>query len=273
MDTVDICSLLEETTYLVNVFYGNDPLNQGSNISIGSAVCISGGGDLLTAAHVITGRFPIREEDVLDPKATILAKRKGGQYSQYRPGKCALSINNPQLVEPITIDLGLLHPLSKQNDLAHLKINREDIRVGTQVLMAGHPDDMETPFLLDQHLDPTDPNFNITQRQLQKTRDLLMIKFGMIGHRSGFVFTDGISTVEGEIIYIDNELHSGASGGPVLNMNAEIIGILTRRAVTSVSYQESPNLRVPSGSTIAVSPRSIGHWIDEIFNETSGHAS
>jgi S1-C subfamily serine protease len=67
MNYIEISSALEEATYLVNSFTGQEPLNPETSIGIGSGVAINAKGDLLTAAHVVTGRLPIRQEDVNDP--------------------------------------------------------------------------------------------------------------------------------------------------------------------------------------------------------------
>ena len=84
-----------------------------------------------------------------------------------------------------------------------------------------------------------------------------MIKSGMLGYRAGVVLSDGNLTLEGDVFYVDNQLHRGASGGPVVNRDGELVGIITQRAITSVAFRETPDLKVPSGSTVAVSPRTI----------------
>ena len=48
-------------------------------------------------------------------------------------------------------------------------------------------------------------------------------------------------------------MHSGASGGPVINKSGDAVGIITQRAVTSASQKEAPSLSIPSGSTVAIS--------------------
>ena len=56
-----------------------------------------------------------------------------------------------------------------------------------------------------------------------------------------------------DIFYLDNAMHSGASGGPVINKSGDAVGIITQRAVTSASQKEAPSLSIPSGSTVAIS--------------------
>lgn len=267
MNTIELCSKLEEATYFVNAFTGGEVLDPETSIGIGSAVAISQRGDLLTAAHVVTGRLPVREEDVTDQSVKIVAMRKGGNLIPYRPGIiCGPSIVNKYFKEPLVIDLALLHPIFPQSNIPHLAICKDPLQLGTQVLMAGFPDDMELPFSADVKFDLNNPELKAQRANLRVAKQLLMIKSGMIGHRNGINYSDSQYTLKGEIMYIDNELHTGASGGPVVDMDGMIVGIMTERAITSVPFEETPNLRVPSGSTVALSPRLIDIWIDQTIN-------
>ena len=79
---MSLCQLLQETTYLVFVLLDSN-VGQPELISSGTAVAVNSRGDLLTAAHVVTTRLPVRAEDVHDPNLVILAKRKSGTFSRY----------------------------------------------------------------------------------------------------------------------------------------------------------------------------------------------
>ena len=48
-------------------------------------------------------------------------------------------------------------------------------------------------------------------------------------------------------------MHSGASGGSMINKSGDAVGIITQRAVTSASQKEALSLSIPSGSTVAIS--------------------
>ncbi len=267
MNKIELSDALEKTTYLVNSFFGQEPLNLENSIGIGSGVAINATGDLLTAAHVVTGRIPVRPEDVRDPTVIILARTKAGKFNQYYTVRCGIDIQNPLMKNPITVDLALLRPISPQNDVPFLRLNRNPIKVGLEVLMAGFPDDMELPLSFDQSLDKKLLEVQFVLPRVQNARHLLMVKSGMIGYESNIILTDGKLKLEGQVFYVDNQLQLGASGGPVVNSDGEVIGIITQRAITSVPYRETPNLRVPSGSTVAVSPRLILPLIDnEIAN-------
>ncbi len=262
MNTIEICSKLEDTTYLVTSFTGQEPLNPETTIGLGSGVTINGSGDLLTAAHVITGRIPVKPEDVGDPNVIYLAMRKSDpQFIQYHPVFWGIAIQNEYVKSPITVDLAILRPVTARSNVPHLRINMQPIRAGIQVLMAGHPDDMDLPFAFDQLLDQRKPEVAAASSNIRVARQLLMIKSGMIGHSNEVSLSDGSLTLEGDVFYIDNAMHSGASGGPIVNMSAEVVGIITQRAITPVASEQAPNLKVPSGSTVAISPRTIRHFL------------
>lgn len=263
MNTFKLSAKLSETTYLINAFNGPEPLDKETTVSIGSGVSINSYGDLLTAAHVVTGRTPIKQEDVSDPTVTIVARTEKDPFIQYAPAICGLQVHNPLLNEPLLVDLAILRPVSPRKDVPYLRRANDRVEVGTQVLMAGFPDDMIPPFSFDQILDTQKPEVQSLLPVVKIVQHLLMIKSGMVGHSNEVVLSNGEITLTGDVFYVDNQLHSGASGGPVINGNGEIIGIVTQRAITSVPYEDTPNLRVPSGSTIAVSPRTIRPFIDE----------
>lgn len=258
MTSKEACKLLESTTYFVNI-YLEEGEAQPELISKGSAVAINSTGDLLTAAHVVTTRLPIREEDVRDPNAVILAMRKGGRLARYHPLLCGLTVRvGDYLTTPITIDLAVLRPFEPQRGTPFLPLSIEAPQLGDFVLMAGYPEDVHLPFSFDRILNPANPQIEAQRFYLDIARRLLMVRSGMIGNRSGVVINEEYS---GHIFYIDNALHSGASGGPVMNYDGKIVGILTERAITTVPYEDTPNLRVPSGAAVALTPRIIIHQL------------
>lgn len=263
MDTNKICAKLEDVTYVVNTFIGNEPLNPETCIATGTGATINSRGDLLTAAHVVTGRTPIRQEDVNDPSVIIVARNSRGSFVQYYSILFAPTLNNPLIKKPLSIDLAILRPVIPQSNIPYLRIKRSSVQVGTKVLMAGFPDDVELPFSLDRHLDLRSAEVQSLLPNIRIAQQLLMIKSGMVGHRNTAVLFDGTLTLEVEVFYVDNQMHSGASGGPVVDQNAEIVGVISQRAITSVPFGETPNLKVPSGSTVAISPRVIQSSLDK----------
>ena len=262
MNRNDFCQLLEQATYSVEGF------DEGENFTSGSAAAFNNRGDLITAAHVVTNRLPVRNEDVNDPNCTWIAKTKNGRYYEYKPLLCGFNVQNDYMREPLTVDLAIMRCLEQRTDIAHLPISEKRIRLGDEVLMAGFPDEMELPFKFDQVLDYSHPEIRDQRGALLKTLDisrrLLMIKAGMIGNVIGFQFTVEENCLEGEIFYVDNVMHSGASGGPVINERGEIIGIITLSAVTDASTEKITDIEVPSGSTVAVTTRTIAPAIRKV---------
>jgi len=59
--------------------------------------------------------------------------------------------------------------------------------------------------------------------------------------------------IETDVFYIDNGMHSGASGGPIVNEEGVALGVLTQRAITSAHQSNNSELKVPSGSSIGIS--------------------
>lgn len=264
MNKIKISEKLSNTTYLLTTFFGEDPFNPKNIIATGSGVAINNKGYLLTAAHTITGRLPVRLTDVQDPRAITVARTINGQLSQYIPIQCGIQLRNELLTEPIQVDLAILKPLEEDKKVPFLQLCFDPIKVGLDTLMAGFPDDMESPFQVTENIDTSSELGRTLSETIKGWKHFLMIKSGMIGHVDPVILSDGKLEIKGDILYIDNSIHSGASGGPVVNERAEIIGIITQRAMTKVDYEDTPNLSVPSGSTIAISPRFISHWIDEI---------
>jgi hypothetical protein len=253
-ERASLCELLQETTYLVFVLLaGRD--GQPELIGSGTAVAVNARGDLLTAAHVVTTRFPIRAEEVEDPNVVILAKRKSSAFSRYASPLCGLTVDLGELLTgPLTVDLAVLRPVDPQTDVEFLPISLRAPIVGETVLMAGYPDDIELPFSFDQMLPASSIQVRKQQVNLEISKRLMMIRSGMVGHSAGVRINE---EYEGDFFHIDNVLHSGASGGPVLDATGQVLGILMKRAITRVPYEETPRLRVPSGAAVAITPRIL----------------
>lgn len=252
MDRILLSKKLEETTYLVHVIMKHED-HEPELISTGSAFCINNLGFLMTAAHVVTGRTPIRQEDVEDPSVEIGAKTKDGVFQRYVPFLTGFGLNLPgYLKEPVIVDIAILKPLVPKENFNFLKLAKNKPDVGSEVLMAGFPDDMELPLSFDRFLNTEHEQVRSQKRNIELAKNLLMIRSGIVGHCSGLNLIE--QNIDAWSLYIDNVLHSGASGGPIINGEGEVIGVITERAVTSVSYKDTPGLKVPSGSTSAISP-------------------
>jgi hypothetical protein len=267
MDTVSLSRILHRTTYAIDVYQREE------KYSSGSGCCIHPQGFLVTAAHVVTGRLPIREEDWQDPDVTILARTSDGDFLRYEPAICGLTVEFPgPLKEAIQVDLAILRPAEPRSHVEHLGVSGEKWPVGTPVLMAGYPDELEPPLLwtkaINYDYEPIKESIEESRKIAERMEQLIVVKSGMIAH-SNYVSLDpdgtGAKVLDIYVYYVDNVMHSGSSGGPVVNAQGEVIGIITTRAVTKVSWPDlqNPNKEVPSGSALAVSPHTIVEYVNE----------
>ncbi len=258
---------LKRTTYVIEVYQEDEKYSQGSGY------CVHEKGFLVTAAHVITNRVPFKEEDWRDPTIKILARTSQGDFLRYEPVLCGPTITFPgPLKEPLQIDLAVLRPAELRSGVEHLKVAAERWpAVGTQVLMAGFPDELETPLVwteaIDYEYQPIKKDDEI-QRKVERINQLLMVKSGMIGHvRDLSIDPDGTGQKKLDIgaYYLDNAMHSGSSGGPVVDERGLVIGTISKRAVTKVPFPEltNPNKELPSGSALAVSTFTLLDYLDE----------
>lgn len=253
MNSIQISKVIKQCTYAVDVFYKEE------RISGGSAVAFNSLGYLLTAAHVVV-RLEHIDKDVKDTDTVILAKTNSSTYQPFRIGPCAPVISLPKyLRKSIVVDLAILIPLGQKSDIPFLEVRTSNIQIGERVLLAGYPDEVNLPFSFDSLLNYIDPDVKRQQPNIEIAKRLLMIKSGMVGHTSGFNMSDVANdiSISGDILYVDNAMHSGASGGPVVDEQGKIAGIITQRALTQVPFEETPGLRVPSGTSIAITPSAI----------------
>ncbi|MCA5498843.1 serine protease [Klebsiella pneumoniae] len=82
-----------------------------------------------------------------------------------------------------------------------------------------------------------------------------LIKRAVVGNSRKVLAENTNSKIElkCDIFYLDNAVHSGASGGPIVNHSGNVVGIITQRAMTDASQNDIPSLRVPSGSAVGIS--------------------
>lgn len=265
MDTIQLSRRLRASTFALEVYDGEEIYSSGTGFTINNE------GLMVTAAHVVTGRLPISREDWQDPKPKIIAYTRDSPEIEYRPLLCGITVNMPNILKKaLQVDLAVLAPTRQLHNVPFLHVSKNPAPVGTNVLMAGYPDELEPPLLFDSALDKTSDAYRkggkgIT-RGLEKSQQLLMIKRGMVGHTNHANFQPEDDTewkLYVNVYYLDNVMHSGGSGGPVVNELGEVIGTVTKRAVTTVSYSEleNPTKEVPSGSALAVSPQSALSYV------------
>lgn len=249
---------INEATCFITVFLGDE------RISSGTGFCFRADGQVITAAHVVTGRFPIRFEDYSDPNVRIYAKFPDVPVLEYKIGFCSLTIEVKAFKKSIQIDVALLTPKAALNhELKFLPAKVTPPELGEEVFLAGFSDELKLPFLVDELLDMKTAGaqefFDAMHKGYMADMTGPLIKRAVVGnHRR--IITSNIKeeiTIECDVIYLDNGMHYGASGGPIVNKNGEAVGVIVQRAITDASQDDVPKINVPSGSTIGLSLQPV----------------
>jgi hypothetical protein len=238
MDKQKICEEIVQSIYRVKAYQDDDLF------STGTAFCFNDSGSLITAAHVLDDGKPFNENEIVEKNISFTAQRKNEEPTLYKANICGIKIDWPDgPIDQIIIDLAILSPKEPKQNVPHLNINMDKRSVGQEVVMSGFPDEIEFPLLLDkklnrEYLKDRQPDGEIDDNLDQLQSLLLMQKSGMIGFTDDIIIDPGLADDFKLIVgvdYIDNVMHSGASGGPVVNENGEVIGVVSKRAVTKVS--------------------------------------
>ena len=254
----DLYTRISAACCYISVFLDDEKISAGTGFSFRSD------GQVITAAHVITGRTPIRREDYLDPNTRIYVKFPERPVALYRALFCGLTIVVEAFREPVQIDLALIAPVELSGaPYAHIPARIRPPDLGDEVFLAGYSDELELPFLVDHLLKPETKGaaafFDAMNQGFLADMTGPLIKRGVIGNVRRIVAenTKEKVTVECDVFFVDNSVHSGASGGPVVSASGEAIGVITKRAITSASQSDAPNLQVPSGATIGLSLQPV----------------
>ena len=75
-----------------------------------------------------------------------------------------------------------------------------------------------------------------------------IIKRGTVGNAIfGVAERDGKPVLKQTLFYLDNQIHYGASGGPIVDRSGIARGVISKRTVTRSGVTE-----VPAGSTLGI---------------------
>lgn len=250
MNKIEICKKIELTTQKILLF-SDDKL-----ISTGTGVVVRSDGVILTANHVINGFA-----NLSNPKIIVIGRDENGVvlHREYAPVlyNVSFDVNETGFITPFVIDLAILKPKEKISVGDNIIPLCDDIvQVGTDVFMAGFPDEIKLPFDFDSKLRMLEKEGKVVQT-LDSFMALMMIKSGMVGaaHKINMkgVFNSKEIQFVGASYWVDNASTYGASGGALVNSSGELIGILCEKAETKFI----PGLSIPSGSTMALSHKLI----------------
>ena len=240
----------------ITVFSGDEKISEGTGFAFSTQ------GEVLTAAHVVTVRWPIRKSDYQDPSQRIFCKFPGLPVLEYAVLVCAIDLEVSAFKSPVQIDLAVLLLRSDNATIPavpYIPARTAAPRLGEQVFMAGYSEELELPFRVNTLLQPDFPGVDQFHMAMSKgyMADMMgpLFKRGVVGNIRSVVAenTEAGDRVQCEVMYIDNAMHPGASGGPLFNANGEAVGVVSQRAVTSVDSGDKGMLPIPSGCTVAVS--------------------
>lgn len=227
-------------------------------ISDGSGFAISNDGIVFTAAHVVTGRMPIHAQDYTDPNVKIFVKFRNMPAVEYCVGICGINIGTSSFTDNLQIDQALIIPKNQLNlPFEPFTIGLAP-KLGEEIFFAGYSDELQVPFRIDRLIKPdtVDLEFGVEVRRGHNS-DITgpMIKRGVVGNLLNIETVENSTNqkLQCSVFYIDNGIHSGASGGPIVNRQGQAIGVIAQRATTSASQSLDAKLAVPSGATVGLS--------------------
>lgn len=254
----------------VTVFEGDEVISEGTCFSFTTE------GEVITAAHVVTSRMPIKKEDYTHPKQKIFIKFPELPLVEYVVSFCSFEINVLAFNEVIQLDIASLRPKQKQTfDFPFLQASINSLSLGQRVFIAGYSDELNTPFSIEKIIDPKSFGADKFLKAIKEEGYLAdmtgpIIKQGYVGNIRR-IFADDSSQnikIETDIFYIDNGIHSGASGGPIVNEEGIALGVLTQRAITPAHQSNDSKLQVPSGSSIGISLQTL-KTINELIQRSN----
>ncbi|MFA6919321.1 MAG: serine protease [Patescibacteria group bacterium] len=263
MNQIEICKKIKKVIKKV-VLSGKDKDGKDC-IGWGTAVAVNDAGVLLTANHVVKNYSKLS-----DPKI-IAYGVEDSQDTEYKPRLFDVSfdINMPEFALPLGIDLAILEPLKKLSNISCIELEEKNLLEGEDIIMAGFPDEISPPLNFEAMLNYNNSDLAKNKNQIEVFfkvfMRLIMIKKGMIGgvHKiniNGNCDIPGLVKkvkVEGVVYWIDNGSNHGASGGPVINFDGKLIGIVCEKGLTNQSITDDLSLKVPSGATMALSHKLI----------------
>ena len=228
----------------------------GKVISEGTGFSINSDGQVLTALHVSGGQVPLSDKDFNDPTWRILCKFPGRPAVEYAQTFGTLSIDVPTFRKRLHLDFAVLHPRSGLANWPFIPVSEPGPQLGQDVILAGFSEEVVLPFEFDRLLRTDVKGFDEFKTAMEEgyAADMgnLMSKRGHVGNVRYIVAgQQGLEDLSFSVFYVDNGMHSGASGGPVVGENG-VIGLITDRAVTDASQASHPKLIVPSGSTLCL---------------------
>src|SRR5258708_1659969 len=253
VDRRELAKHISVSTVLIIVVHGEEILSKGSGI------IFADDGSVMTAGHVIHKGKPYTQQELDDPTLKFYVKVKGHPPREYIQATPIIRIKNDFFGNEVIIDLvGLMPRAPWHLKLPFMFLTTTPPEIGDAVFMAGYSEETEFPFSFDRRLRTSLKGFSEFNSAMKSGYEVelgsLMIKSGIVGNLSGYSFgsESGGVTVKGFMFYVDNGMHRGASGGPIVTEDGKVAGIITERAMIRLSTNKITEFHVPSGSTLGL---------------------
>lgn len=232
--------------YSIVVYYENEILSQGTG------TCISPNGILVTARHVIN---PIDDFSEIEKSEKIRIEIFNPQQGHIRYQACYLSysIQMQAPFDPFELDLCLICPILSETKVPYFEIDTSAPILGENVLLAGYSEEIPFPLKMAPQIKKGFSRNTDTEKKIVDNFLNIMkspaVKHGIISNLQVLSLGEHAS---GWMIHVDNGMHGGSSGGPIIRENGRLIGIITERSIVKINIlveDKMAKLEVPSGNS------------------------
>lgn len=250
---VPIIKSIEKSIVRIVVF------SEGEIVSEGTGTIINKLGWILTGYHVVD-MLPDYEKYRKECRIFVFTVNGRFEYLlSSRPFAIGMSLIENTKLE-FDVDIAVLSPSNYILFENYLPPVLESINVdlGEDVIMCGYSE--ETPNLVDlakvfgkEYDKLTTPSQREEIALLKGSLKPATFKSGIISHAMHIFVNESI--VHYQILHIDNGVHGGMSGGPIINSHGEFIGIITQRTVIHANVMSDKKIikfEVPSGNSIGI---------------------
>lgn len=253
---------VEKYTYVIHC-YDIDGVCYNS----GSATAFTEDGFLLTPLHVPhpelfnetifygmdnTKVKEVIESNLNDPIKIMGKSVKDEEFIEYELGTNYYLMFFSCFNKPFLLDVAVLRPKKDLKDVPHVSILEGRAGSCSSVLMAGFSTEARKAF-----------DFSDEVCGMFEEKPPIVFKHGMVASAQTLRVVD-IGDVKEfcfNVYYIDNQVNEGFSGGPVVNSDGELLGIITTRVgVTIKNISDDDELQyfeVTAGSALSISPPKL----------------
>ncbi len=160
-------------------------------------------------------------------------------------------------MKPLQLDIAILVPKDIQRpQFEYLPPSLEPPQLGDELFFGGYSDEIEFPFAIDRLMSAGMIGIDEFRKEypydIKRLASGPMIKRGTVGNSVRMTASSGLIEMKVTTFYLDNQIHYGASGGPIVDRNGAARGIIVKRAMTSTNDSDGDSIPIPSGSTMGV---------------------